>query len=146
MAGMVKDDNNVKHRDVRDAERLRSEEYVQKTQQVICSFINPFDVDDKSTLVISSGAAVPPEISSDILHAERAGKAAYKDFVSSRLETGTNFFQAISRLRLKSFADLNKTRVKWLAFCQPQSRILGQQWVLKSINLLLSPARQSEVR
>ena len=38
------------------------------------------------------------------------------------------------------------TRVKWLAFCQPQSRILGQQWVLKSINLVLSPATQSEVR
>ena len=39
-----------------------------------------------------------------------------------------------------------KTRVKWLAFCQPQSRILGQQWVLKSVNLVLSPAKQSEVR
>ena len=109
MAGMVKDDNNVKHRDVRDTERFRSEEYVQKTQQVICSFINPFDVDDKSTLVvISSVAAVPPEISSDILHVERAGEAAYKDFVSSHLETGTNFFQAISHLVLKSFADLKK--------------------------------------
>ena len=108
MAGMVKDDNNVKHRDVRDTERLRSEEYVQKTQQVICSFINPFDVDDRSTLAISSVAAVPPEISSDILHAERAGEAAYKDFVSSHLETGTNFFQAISHLGLKSFTDLKK--------------------------------------
>ena len=31
-------------------------------------------------------------------------------------------------------------------FCQPQSRILGQQWVLKSINLVLSPTTQSEVR
>ena len=39
-----------------------------------------------------------------------------------------------------------KTRVKWLAECQPQSRILGQQWVLKSINLVLSPATQSEVQ
>ena len=39
-----------------------------------------------------------------------------------------------------------KTRVKWLAECQPQSRILGQQWVLKSVNLVLSPAIQSEVR
>ena len=38
------------------------------------------------------------------------------------------------------------TRAKWLAFCQPQRRILGQQWVLKSVNLVLSPARQSEVR
>ena len=26
------------------------------------------------------------------------------------------------------------TRVQWLTFCQPQSRILGQQWVLKSVN------------
>ena len=42
--------------------------------------------------------------------------------------------------------DIYKTRVKWLAFCQPRSRILGQQWVLKSVNLVLSPAKQSEVR
>ena len=109
MAGMVKDDNSVKHGDARKAERLKSEEYMQKTQEAICSIINPFDVDDKSTLVvIASGAAVPPEISDDILHAERAGEAAYKEFVSSRLETGTSFFQAISCLGLKSFVDLNK--------------------------------------
>ena len=29
---------------------------------------------------------------------------------------------------------LFKTRVQWLAFCQPRSRILGQQWVMKSVN------------
>ena len=34
----------------------------------------------------------------------------------------------------------NRTRVKWLAFTQPQSRILGQDWVLKSVNSVLSPA------
>ena len=34
----------------------------------------------------------------------------------------------------------NLTRVKWLAFTQPQSRILGQDWVLKSVNSVLSPA------
>ena len=33
-----------------------------------------------------------------------------------------------------------KTRVTWLAFTQPQSRILGQHWVLKSVNSVLSPA------
>ena len=32
------------------------------------------------------------------------------------------------------------TRVTWLAFTQPQSRILGQHWVLKSVNSVLSPA------
>ena len=32
------------------------------------------------------------------------------------------------------------TRVKWLVFTQPQSRILGQDWVLKSVNSVLSPA------
>ena len=35
---------------------------------------------------------------------------------------------------------LCKTRVKWLAFIQPQSRILGQDWVLKYVNSVLSPA------
>ena len=29
---------------------------------------------------------------------------------------------------------INTTRVQWLAFCQPWSRILGQQCVLKSVN------------
>ena len=33
-----------------------------------------------------------------------------------------------------------QTRVKWLAFTQPQSRIVGQHWVLKSVNSVLSPA------
>ena len=37
-------------------------------------------------------------------------------------------------------AILKKTRVQWLAFTQPQSRILGQDWVLKSVNSVLSPA------
>ena len=32
------------------------------------------------------------------------------------------------------------TRVKWLAFTRPQSGILGQHWVLKSVNSVLSPA------
>ena len=39
----------------------------------------------------------------------------------------------------------NKTRVTWLAFTQPQSRILGQHWVLKSVNSVLSPAFRREV-
>ena len=33
-----------------------------------------------------------------------------------------------------------ETRVTWLAFTQPQSRILGQHWVLKPVNSELSPA------
>ena len=109
MAGMVEDNNNICHKDVRQTERLKSEEYVKKTQEVICSFVNPFDVGDKSSLVvISSGAIVPAEVTFDILRAERAGETAHNEFVSSRLETGTNFFQPISRLGLKSFSDLNK--------------------------------------
>ena len=33
----------------------------------------------------------------------------------------------------------NSTRVQWLAFCQPRNRILGQHWVLKSVNSVLLP-------
>ena len=49
-------------------------------------------------------------------------------------------------LHIKKFIEIplshsiSKTRVKWLAFCQPQSRILGQHWVLKSLSSVLSPA------
>ena len=38
------------------------------------------------------------------------------------------------------FVIIRMTRVKWLAFTQPPSRILGQHRVLKSVNSALSPA------
>ena len=59
-----------------------------------------------------------------------------------------NYFQPNhkSSNTVEYFQNKLLTRVKWLAFCQPQSRIFGQQWVLKSVNLVLSPTRQSEVR
>ena len=44
-----------------------------------------------------------------------------------------------------SYHSISVTRVTWLAFIQPQSRILGQHWVLKSVNSVLSPAFRREV-
>ena len=50
--------------------------------------------------------------------------------------------KSILKLKNNNKGDIRQkeTRVTWLAFTQPQSRILGQHWVLKSVNSVLSPA------
>ena len=62
---------------------------------------------------ISSGAAVPEDIESDLLTAEMKGKAARDAFVELRLQKGDGFFDPIKRLKLKTMGHLNKaTMVK----------------------------------
>lgn len=110
MAGLKKEDSSkTKHRDLTDAEIRKSEKTVQQALAAFRCFTNPFDVEIKELLVVlSSGAVVPENIASDILHAEKAGQKAREEFVAARLETGKDFFQPVKSLKLKSFEDINK--------------------------------------
>ena len=57
-----------------------------------------------------------------------------------RFDTNMEFIDRGKPLQANHIHTQKKTRVQWLAFCQPQSRILRQHWVLKSVNSVLSPA------
>ena len=61
----------------------RSQKYVQKTTDAILGFNDPFSVETDQLVVLSSGAIVPEEVTSDVLRAEIVGKEAKDEFVKS---------------------------------------------------------------
>ena len=110
MADMLTDNQSgTMHRDVRPAEILKSEKCVKKAQEAVESFLNPFMVEDHDKLVsLSSGASATPDIATDVLRAEKAGKEAREAFIKDRLEKNDNFFEPIKRLNLKTLGNMNK--------------------------------------
>lgn len=76
----------------------------------ITSFINPFDIPDKTKLYcLSSGATTSLEIERDVLRAEEAGKEAKEQFIRQRLETKEHFFEPLKKLKLKTMGNNKKT-------------------------------------
>jgi len=95
-------------KDTKKTAKLKSENYVTRTQDAVCSFINPFDAEVKDNLVVlSSGATVPDDIAKDILDAEKTGKEARDKFINDRLEKNKDFYQPIKKTNLKTFKDMN---------------------------------------
>lgn len=106
------DDNEVghQHRDVRDSQRLRSEELVLRTVEAIQNFNNPFRMADIDKLhCISSGAPATTQVEDDMLRAEAVGMAIKKEFIEKRLKSKDHFFEPIKRVNLKTMAEMNKT-------------------------------------
>ena len=94
MADMLTPTDGGKHRDARPAETLKSENLASKAPAAVRSFLNPFSSDCKGKmLILSSGAA---------------GKEAKNNFTTERIETSTNFFEPITRLKLKTLGDMSK--------------------------------------
>ncbi len=111
MADMLPESQgNVKHHDLRPREIQRSEKCVEKAVDAVKSFLNPFEVEDKEHLYcISSGAPVPLHIEIDIMKAEEKGECAKQEFIDNRLQKNAKFFEAVKKLNLKRFSDMNKT-------------------------------------
>ena len=110
MADMAHDTtDDMKHREFRPNEILRSKKCTRRTLDAVHSFINPFDFELKKQLVIqSSGATASADITQDVLQAEEAGKEAKDESVESRLKQSKDFLQPVKRLNLKALGDLNK--------------------------------------
>jgi len=110
MAGMADSDTHDTHKDNSRAEMKKSQQYVQKTMDAFSSFLCPFDQSlEKDKLYnVSSGAAVPEEITRDLLKAEEKGAKARTDFVEQRIKRNANFFEPISKMGLKTMADTTK--------------------------------------
>ena len=102
-----------KHRELERAEIRKSEEAVQRTIAAIHNFTNPFTLADKEYLYsLASGAPASPDVESDVLNAEAAGKKAKEEFIHDRFvvgPSGDQFFEPIRKLRLKTMEASNKT-------------------------------------
>ena len=70
--------------------------------EAIQNFMDLFqtEIDDKFYR-ISSGAAVPFNVDSDIMNAELSGTPAKEAFISDRLRKNEQFFEPIKRLNQK---------------------------------------------
>ena len=98
-----------KHKDARTADICKSETHVQKAKDAIESFMNPFDIEGSDVVILSSGASATKEVTYDLLRGESAGQEAKDKFVTSRLQTGKNFFEPITRLKLKTLENMSKS-------------------------------------
>ena len=80
--------------------------------EAIQNFTDPFHIQiDHKLYRISSGAAVPVNIETDIMNAESVGTAAKQAFISERLQKNERFFDPIKKQKLKTFADVGKALV-----------------------------------
>jgi len=70
----------------------------------------PFANEPSDLVCISSGAATPPDVCSDLLKAQERGEEADK-LQAERLEKGSEFYDPIKKLKLKTFADMKKETV-----------------------------------
>ena len=98
-----------KHKDARTADICKSETHVQKAKDAIESFMNPFDIEGSDVVILSSGASATKEVTCDLLRGESAGQEAKDKFVTSRLQTGKNFFEPITRLKCKTLENMSKS-------------------------------------
>ena len=104
--------------------------------------MDPFQVKmDVRLYRISSGAAVPFNIESDIMNAALSGTVAKEAFIYDRLRKKERFFEPIKRLNQKTLADIGKAViVKTLSNRDAQYK----QQVKVVFQLLVLSRKQSE--
>ena len=109
---MSDDGSGRKRRDTRPSQVKKSEKAALATVEAIQNFMDLFqrEMDDK-LYRISSGAALPLNIESDIMNAELSGTAAKEPFISGRLQKSEQFFEPIKWLNQKTYADMGKALV-----------------------------------
>ena len=94
--------------------RLRSQKMQCSVPCLLCrNFTNPFSILDKDHLYsLASGVPVSIEVEIDVLRAEALGKEAKEAFIQDCFVNGspeTQFFEPISKQKLKTMEDLSKT-------------------------------------
>ena len=113
MRGLDIEEGDSHHKESGLRRLARDESDVQKiTTLLSTSMKNPFQVteDEKSSLLnIITGQVPPKEIENQLLNAQTTGLNYMDEFVDERLiKTDKGFFDTLSKLQLKTFADLRK--------------------------------------
>ena len=99
------------HADLQSSRITRDEADVESIVELLeSSWINPFGNEPIDLVSISTGAAAPPGVCSDLLKARERGEEAYK-LQAERLEKGSGFYDPIKKLKLKTFTDMKKDTV-----------------------------------
>ena len=100
----------MKHKDLSEKQIAHSEKNVQACLSAFNSFMDPFNIEERTSLFsISSGAKLPLNIEEDVLKSDQKGKRMKEQFIEERLKQNSNFFDPVKKLNLKTMADTSKT-------------------------------------
>ena len=110
LRAMVNSENaSSLHHDLQKTRIERGEDDVKKVLQMFEStWKDPFE--DQDLVNVSTGMIATPDVVNDLLNAYEKGKAAYDQFIDSRLYSNRNslFFDTLHKLQLKTFGSMNK--------------------------------------
>jgi len=102
-------DSAATHHDLTPSRIKKDEDAVQSLEDLFeVNWTNPFQVEETELINISTGVAAPPEVSIDLLLAQRKGEEARQKFQECRLESGKQFYERIPRLNLKTFHNIEQ--------------------------------------
>ena len=112
MAGLTSETSEL-HKEATSPRMAKDECDVCNVEDVIQNWRNPFEPSD-NLVSLSSGIVANEKMRYDLMSAKEQGKASLMKFVQERIVTNeTDFYASISKLRLQTFANVNKrTSVK----------------------------------
>lgn len=117
------------HHDLTPSRMKKDEDSVQALEDLLeNNWTNPFAEGETELLNISTGVAASPDVTRDLLSAQKKGEEARQTFQESRLEKGQNFFERLPRLNLKTFDSKKERKIK----------VKGKEIILKSDNKLFA--------
>ena len=101
----------INHADLSKLRTAKHEEDILAIMELLQNnWINLVDTDIGDCVSLSTGVASSQAIVSDLLGDKKKGEEAYKNFVQAWLENSKQkFHDKMSKLNLKTFADLTKT-------------------------------------
>ena len=103
----------ISHHDLESSRIRKDEVAVQSLVDLMENeWINPFSGDQTELISLSTAAAAPSDVASDLLTAKEIGEVAYKHFQDDRIESRKKpFHDPLPKQKLKTFSDVNKPRV-----------------------------------
>ena len=110
LVDMDKGDNST-HKEERPSKMQESETAVQHVYSAVNRFINPFDIDEKDSLIcLSSGMKASEAVSDDLLSVDYKGQEQFNEFVQKCLvEKEQSFHKPIKKTSLKTFQNCQKS-------------------------------------
>ena len=100
------------YKPLRPSQILQSEKFVSRIMEILKEeYVNPFDVNltQRQLVNLSSGVALPDEMTSEILSARSVGEEECEKFCSERLESNkVKFHEPIKRKKLPLFSNSSR--------------------------------------
>lgn len=105
--------SGLQHLDLQNPRIKRDESDVASMVDLLeNNWTNPFGPDPSDLVNLSTGAAASPDVANDLLSSRKIGEEAYQNFQKKKLETGEGFYETLTKMKLKTFSNVNIKTLK----------------------------------